>query len=45
LEVIQEQSEKANNAAAPAGKPDDVKFEVTADMVQAKMTEKLQQLK
>jgi hypothetical protein len=45
LEVIQEQSEKANNAAAANGKPDDVTYTVTADMVEAKMKEKLQQPK
>jgi hypothetical protein len=45
LEVIQEQSEKANNAAAANGKPDDVTYTVTADMVQAKMKEKTRQRK
>jgi cell division septum initiation protein DivIVA len=45
LEAIQEQSEKANNAAAAAGTPDDVTYTVTEEMVQAKMQEKLQQPK
>jgi hypothetical protein len=40
FEVIQEQSEKANNAAN--GTPDDVKYTVTKDMVKAKMQEKTQ---
>jgi hypothetical protein len=33
FEVIQEQSEKANQAAAANGTPDDVKYEVTKEMV------------
>jgi hypothetical protein len=37
LEVLQEQSEKVNQAAAANGTPDDVKYEVTAEMVAAKM--------
>jgi hypothetical protein len=45
LEAIQEQSAKANNAAAANGTPDDVKYTVTKDMVKAKMQEKAQQPK
>jgi hypothetical protein len=41
LEVIQEQSEKAKQAAN--GTPDDVTVTVTAEMVEAKMKEKIQQ--
>jgi hypothetical protein len=40
LEVLQEQSEKANQAAIANGTPDDVKYEITAEMVEAKMKEK-----
>jgi hypothetical protein len=45
LEVIQEQSKKANQAAVANGTPDDVTFTVTAEMVEAKMKEKMQQPK
>jgi hypothetical protein len=40
LEVIQEQSQKANQAAVANGTPDDVTYKVTAEMVEAKMKEK-----
>jgi hypothetical protein len=40
LEVIQEQSQKANQAAVANGAPDDVTYKVTAKMVEAKMKEK-----
>jgi hypothetical protein len=42
FEVIQEQSEKANNAATANGKPDDVTYTVTKEMVEAKMRERTQ---
>ena len=45
LEVLQEQSQKANQVAIVNGTPDDVKYEVTAEMVEAKMKEKMQQPK
>ena len=45
FEVIQEQSEKANQAAVANGTPDDVTYKVTAEMVEAKMKEKMQQPK
>jgi hypothetical protein len=45
LEVIQEQSKKVNQAAVANGTPDDVKYEVTAEMVEAEMKEKMQQPK
>jgi hypothetical protein len=45
LEVLQEQGEKANQAAIADGTPDDVTFTVTAEMVKAKLKEKLAQSK
>jgi hypothetical protein len=42
FEVIQEQSEKANNAATANGKPEDVTYTVTKEMVEAKMRERTQ---
>jgi hypothetical protein len=44
LEVLQEQSEQAKQAAVANGTPDDVTYEVTIEMVEAKMKEKLRQL-
>jgi hypothetical protein len=42
LEVIEEQSKKANQAAVANGTPDDVTYKVTAEMVEAKMKDKMQ---
>ena len=45
LEVLQEQRQKANEAAVANGALDDVTYKVTAEMVEAKMKEKMQQPK
>ena len=44
LEVLQEQSEKANEDAVANGTPHDVSYTVTTGMVESKMKEKLAQL-
>ena len=45
LEVLQEQSEKANEAAVANGTPHDVSYTVTTGMVESKMKGKLAQSK